>query len=316
MHAFGDTLITISALQNLRDQLPDNAIIDFITKKEFSSIPKNLKTFNSVYTAKGSTYKQQAFSLLPTLFTLLFKRYDTVLDLQNNTLSNFIRKLINPKCYVEFDRYSSDSACARTINTLNQSSIIKFKETYSFDLTDKNVGRTILNKYNIKPQNKIVVFNPAGAFTNRNWPIQNYIDLAQLLISEYGTQIKFLIIGTEKIKDKASILQRELKNQLINLVDKTSQIEVLAIMQEIDLMVSEDGALLHMAYLSKKNTIGIIGSTRSDWTNPKLPHTYFFTSDDLECGNCMLEKCKYHTNECMVRVTPTMVYDRATQFLK
>lgn len=316
MHALGDALIAISTLQNLRDQLPNGIIIDLITKNEFSDIPKNLKTFNRVYTAKGSTYKKQAFSLLPTLFTLLFKRYDVVLDLQNNTLSNFIRKLINPKCYVEFDRYSSNSAFTRTINTLNQTNITKFNETYSFNLIDKNIGSNLLSKYGIKPYEKIVVFNPAGAFTNRNWPVQYYIDLSKFFIAEYGTQIKFLIIGTEKIKDKAATLQRELKNQLVNLVDKTSQIEALAIIQEIDLIVSEDGALLHMAYLSNKKTIGIIGSTRSDWTNPKLPHTYFFTSDDMECGNCMLEKCKYHTNECMVRVTPTMVFDKAKQFLK
>jgi heptosyltransferase-2 len=316
LHALGDTLIALSYLQNLRDQLPKETTIDFLVKKEYSNIPKNLTIFNQVYCASGPGYKTQAFSLVPALFKILFKKYDVVLDLQNNTLSNYIRKWINPACYVEFDRFSGKHACVRNKNTINQAGFVTVTESDHYDLVNKAAGKKILADHGVAPGDKIIVLNPAGAFLNRNWPLPNYITLAKLLIREYGKGVKFLVLGTGKIKDKANRLKEALQDQLIDLVNKTSQAEALAMLQDIDLMVSEDGALLHMAYLSKKNTIGIIGSTRSDWVNPKLEHTYFFTSDDMACGNCMLEICKYKTNECMERVTPEMVLEKALLFLK
>jgi heptosyltransferase-2 len=72
---------------------------------------------------------------------------------------------------------------------------------------------------------------------------------------------------------------------------------------------------MHIAYLSGKNTVAILGSTRSDWVNPKMAHTFFFTSDDIECGNCMLEVCKFKTNFCMMRISSEQVLKRVLKFL-
>ena len=146
LHALGDTIAAISALQSLKDQLPKDTIIDLITKEEFSNIPENVNTFNKVYLSKGATYKKQGLSLVPTLLKLFYKRYDVVLDLQNNKLSNFIRKLLRPKCYVEFDRFSPKHACIRTIETLNKAGIAKVNSSFHFNLKDKVLGKNILKE--------------------------------------------------------------------------------------------------------------------------------------------------------------------------
>jgi heptosyltransferase-2 len=99
------------------------------------------------------------------------------------------------------------------------------------------------------------------------------------------------------------------------LISKTTPAGAFGIIQYINLMISEDSGLMHMAYLSGKSTVGLLGSTRADWTDPKLNHTFFFTSSDLPCGNCMLNSCKMNTTECLTRVKPGEVVKRAIELL-
>ena len=317
LQAFGDTFIAISYLQSLRNILPKNTKLDIMVREEFKNIAINLDLFDNVYILKGGNRtRYQLLYLIPLLIKLKFRKYDVILDLQNNFISNIIRKFITPLCYTEFDRLSSQHAGIRTKQTINKANIGTITENYNYTFKNKQTAKHIIDKYNWKPGEKLIVLNPAGAFENRNWETNKYIELAKQLLKDYDSNLRFVVFGTYKISEKVKQLEDALGDKLINLIEETSQSEALALMQKIDLMISEDGALLHMAYLSQKNTIAIIGPTRSDWMNPKLPHTHFFTADNLECGNCMLEKCKLPRTLCMEQVTVQMVFDKAVEFLK
>ena len=126
---------------------------------------------------------------------------------------------------------------------------------------------------------------------------------------------KFLILGRTKIKHKAAYLKNKLNDRVIDLVDKTTPIEAMMILRKVKLIVSEDSGLLHMAWCVGTPSIGILGSTRNDWTNPKLPHTYFFNSSDMPCGDCMLEKCKFDEVKCLTRIKPQDVLREAEKLV-
>src|SRR6185295_12786789 len=66
----------------------------------------------------GRNFKRQ---LLHTFFLLpgfLSRRYDVVIDLQNNNLSDFVRRSIRPRAWSVFDRFSSRAAGERTRLTI------------------------------------------------------------------------------------------------------------------------------------------------------------------------------------------------------
>jgi ADP-heptose:LPS heptosyltransferase len=315
LQCLGDTFIALSYLQYLRQVLPPQTKIDFLGREEYYDLPSNLILFDEVFSLKGGNKRRnQLFGILPHFFKFRSNNYDVVLDLQNNEVSNIVRRIINPDCYVRFDRFSENHACVRNINTINNSGFIKVKEGSGYSFKNPERGKNILKENDWKGE-QLILLNPAGAFSNRNWPVQNYISLAEQLTQLYGSSIKFLVLGTDKILDKAAEIKNKLSEQVIVLINKTSITDAFAIMQEITLSVTEDGGLMHMSYLSGKKTIGLIGSSRSDWTNPKMPHTFFFTSDDLECGNCMLANCKYGTDACMTRISPRQVLEKALIFL-
>lgn len=314
LQATGDVIIMLPYIQSLRNQLPKETQIDLLVREECKNIPENLNLFNNVYVLQGArNTKLQllhfVFALWPKLF---FKRYDVLLDLQNHNLSRVMRFLLRFSSYTIFDRTSTNYAGDRYKNTINVLNLpqVKFEKLDCFKAYSKD---ELFKKFNLNPNQKYIVLNPAGAFENRNWKLENYVELAKLVLQE--KDYRFLILGIEKLKAAGQYFKVELGDNLIDIVGKTTQLEAMLLLKHIDLVISEDSGLFHMSYVVGTPTLGIFGATRNDWTNPSLPHTFCFNSSDLECGNCMLEKCRFQEIKCLERLKPNVVLEQAHKML-
>lgn len=119
LQAMGDTVITLPYLHALKRQLPVGVTLDLLTRKEVDPIPKALVLFDRVYSLGGGRhFKRQWLLALLLLPRLLFKRYEVVIDLQNNGISRLVRKCLCPIAWSEFDRYSPNAAGLRTQRTI------------------------------------------------------------------------------------------------------------------------------------------------------------------------------------------------------
>jgi heptosyltransferase-2 len=315
-HAVGDVVITLPYLQQLKNSLPPNTVLDLLIREETESIPKSLKLFNKVFSIKGGrNIKKQmlyTFFLVPKLF---LRRYDVIIDLQDNIISRSVMKLLMPKAWSLFDRLSPIAAGERTRATIEAIGLGKCFADSSFQFINKNEGIDLLKKNGWSNKFDLVILNPAGAFETRNWPIDNYATFAKLWLSNFP-ETKFLILGTDFIKDKAHYLTSQLGNNFINLVNKTTPAQAFSIMQNIQFVLSEDSGLMHMAWVSCVPTIALFGSTESTKAKPLGTFTDFFDSSDLVCGNCMLEKCIYGDTRCLSRISPQIVFDKAISLLR
>lgn len=316
LQATGDVIITLPYIQSLRRQLSGGTQIDLLVREECKNIPMNLNLFDTIYVLQGGRNSKLQllhfiFSLWPKLF---FKKYDVLLDLQNHKLSLIMRILLRFGSYTIFDRTSTNYAGDRYKNTINALNLpkVKFEKLDCFKPYSKS---DLFKKFGLKESKKYIVLNPAGAFENRNWKLENYVQFAQLFLKDVNSNYQFLIIGIEKVEAAGKYFQQQLGDKLINLVGKTTQMEAMLLLKNVDLVVSEDSGLFHMAYVVGTPTIGIFGSTRNDWTNPDLGHTFCFNSSDMECGNCMLEKCKFSEIKCLERLKPFMLIPEVTKLL-
>jgi len=316
LQAMGDVFISLIYLQGLRNSLPSSVKLDFLTREETEDIPRNILLFNKVYVIGGGrSLKKQllyTFMLLPKLF---FRRYDVIIDMQNNIVSEIVRKALFPKAWSVFDRFSPVSAGERSRLTIEAAGIGKNKAGTNFRIKYPQSGLTILKKNGWAEDEELVILNPAAAFETRNWALPNYVAFAELWLNEFP-KTRFLIIGTSFIASKAAYLQEQLGEKLINLVGQTRPSEALAILQHAKLVLSEDSGLMHMAWGSGIPTMALFGSTRSDWARPLGEHTFFLDSSDLPCGNCMQTVCKFGDIHCMTRVTPKQVFGHALSLIQ
>jgi heptosyltransferase-2 len=315
LQAIGDTVITLPYLQYLKNHLPDNTILDLLTRDESNHIPKSIHLFDNIYTVGGGrNLKKQLLYTALLLPKLLLNKYDVVIDLQNNEVSNLVRRSLFSKAWSSFDRFSPMPAGERTRLTIEAVGVGKCRINQNFILKNNNDETDLLIKNGWDKKNDLIVLNPAGAFENRNWPMDHYINFVMIWLQHFP-DTQFLILGTKFIEEKVLYLKNKLADHLINLTDKTTPAQAFSILQKTKLVISEDSGLMHMAWVSGIPTIAIFGSTRSDWAKPLGDHTFFFDSSDLECGNCMEAICKYGTNHCMVRITPEMVFEKSVILL-
>lgn len=313
LQATGDTVATLPYAQSLREKLPAGTRIDLLTREECCSIPQSLELFNEVHVLKGGrSSKKQLLFLLLLLPKLLKRKYEVALDLQNNRISRICRKMISAQAWVEFDKYSPIHSCERYKRTIDSAEIVQVEMCSSFQFKKKGRGEDLLKGNGWNGSDKLVLINPAGAFITRNWPMENYAEFCHLWL-EKKPSTKFLVLGLAAIAHKAKYLEEQLGNALINMVGKTTPAEAFEIVQQLEFAVSEDSALMHMAYLSGIPVVGLLGSTRNDWTDPCLKHTRFFHSADLTCGNCMRAVCMHNDVRCLTRIDAKMVVEKAEE---
>ena len=311
LQAMGDLVITLPYLQQLKNILPAKAELDLITREEVDAIPGNIYLFDHVYSiAGGRNVKKQFLYSSWLLPKLLLRRYDVVIDLQNNEVSRFIRRSLMPEAWSSFDRFSPVAAGESTRLTIEAIGLGKCFANSSFRVKNEEESIDLLKENGWDGISDLVVLNPAGAFITRNWPIENYIAFARLWLEKFP-QTQFLITGINLIADKAAYLKQNLGNKLIDLVNKTTAAQAFAAIQKTKFVLSEDSGLMHIAWVSGIPTLAMFGSTRSDRTTPLGSHTLLLHSSDLECGNCMLETCKYGDTHCLTRYTPGFVFEKA-----
>jgi len=311
LQAMGDVVVTLPYLMHLRNFFGASLKLDLLTREETEDIPKNIELFNHVFSIGGGrNFKKQLFYTALMLPKLFIQKYDVVIDLQNNLISEMVRKILMPAAWSVFDKVSAVSGAERYRLTIEATGIIKSKAENIFYLKKPETGLNILQKNGWRKDDQLIVLNPAGAFETRNWNLSNYISFAQLWSREFPNA-KFLVLGTSFITSKAAFLQGQLGNKLINLAEQTTSLEAFSILQHTTLMLSEDSGLMHMAWISGIPTVALFGGTRSDWSRPIGEHTFLFDSSDLPCGNCMLTICKFGTVHCLSRVTPEEVFYRA-----
>jgi heptosyltransferase-2 len=312
--ALGDLIITLPYLQSLKESTPCLRI-DLLTRANISQIPKNLKTFEKVYSIFGRSGKVQFLFCMLLFPLLLFQKYDVVIDLQNHRISKIIRKLLRAKVWSEFDRSSRILAGERTRFTIDSLQISNSSLSTNIQLKNKLDIEGKLKSKGWRPERSLIILNPAGAFTSRNWPIENYISFAKLWLKRNPSS-QFLMLGLNILKPKADQLKKELGNYFIDLIENTSMIEAFVIIKKATLMVSEDSGLMHMSWVQGVPTIALFGSSPSYWASPLGEWSRCFNSADLPCGDCFSKECKFGDVHCLSRYSAEIIIEEAEILLK
>ena len=304
--ALGDTVATLPYLQSLKRQHPELEL-HLITREEVCAIPKSIELFDKIITIGGKrNAKVQFVYTLMKVPYLWWQRYDVILDLQKHKISVILRKLLGASAWAEYDKHSPISGSERFRLTIEALGLWKINIDTRFKI-NIDAGQ-ILRQTNWKDNNDIVVLNPAGCFPSRNWPLDYYVDFAKLWLGSINRRTQFMLLLMPALQEKSDYIARALGDSCINLTGKTNQAEAFAILQKCKFVLSEDGGLMHMAWVQGIPTLGLFSSSRRDWSAPQGEWSDSVDSSDLECGPCGLEVCKFNDNRCLTRYRPRYPY--------
>lgn len=312
--ALGDTVITLPYLQSLRRAYPGMRL-DFLTRAEVAAVPRALDLFDEVPVFGGGRSRwRQPFALSRLLPRLLARHYDLVIDLQNSHLSRSVRRLLAPRAWSAFDRFSPRSAGDRTQRTI--AAAWDWPVTLDTGLRLRsNEAHALLTARGWRPGTELIVLNPAGNLPSRSWPLENYVGFARQWLTRRNAQAKFVLLLTPVLQDKAAFITRELGSACLDFTGAADPVQAFSIVGASQFVLSEDSGLMHMAWIQGVPTLALFSSSREDWSRPLGARCDCLDSSDLECGPCGLAHCRFGDNRCLTRYSPADVFTHAQRLL-
>ena len=143
----------------------------------------------------------------------------------------------------------------------------------------------------------------------KRWQAESYAALNDKLQTELNANV--IIVGAKDELDVAETVFAKSEKKPIILTGKTSLSEAVAVLAEIDLLVSNDMGLAHIAPAVGTKTLVIFGPTNELTTQPigseiirKLP----------ECAPCMLRDCPID-HRCMTQISAQEVFEKVKEII-
>ena len=187
--------------------------------------------------------------------------------------------------------------------------------SYEFFTTSREQSyiADLFQEHGLKKSDFLVVINPGGNWDLKRWPKENFAQLADRLIKDY--QAKVLLTGAKKDLSLAQDIAALMKGRPIILCGKTSLGQLAALMENVNLVISNDSGPMHIALSQKARVIALFGPTSCKITGPYGQNNYLVIQKDVGCKvPCYQLNCR--NNRCMKAISVDEVLQAAAESKK
>jgi heptosyltransferase-2 len=167
----------------------------------------------------------------------------------------------------------------------------------------------VCQRTGIAAERPLVAFAPGAEFGGaKRWPARHFAGLAQAILArDPSTQIALL--GSPKDKEACAEVGADMPegSAVFNLAGATSLAEAIALIARASAMVANDSGLLHIASALNRPVVALYGPTDPDHA-PPFSDMAASISLRLDCSPCKQRECPLGHQDCMVKMTPELVW--------
>ena len=193
---------------------------------------------------------------------------------------------------------------------LSRETVGRFEYNGMLEVSDERraAARQFLSENSVDLSRPTVALGVGSANSRaKRWPVENYARLAELIARDAHQNV--ILVGSKDEEESAAEVEVRSKVTLVNLAGKTDLAMAAAVLSEVDMMVSNDMGLAHLAPAVGTKTVVLFGPTNPETTRPFAPNAYI-QREPVDCAPCMLRDCPID-HRCMTRITPERVFDTA-----
>ncbi len=312
----GDAVLLIPALKILRKHYPDLQI-DILVEKRNAGIFKNSSIINNLF-----LYDDLRNNGLLDIFK---NNYDAVIDTEQwHKLTSVVAYFTKAPIRIGYstngraDLYSKSAEYKQSdyeaISFINLASALtgkkhRFNTNGGFLKKNKSKNKEF-SKYR-KQYKSVVGLFPGATIRERRWGVQNFASVAESLIQK---NIGVIFLGGKNdIPEVEKIIRILGTKEYLNLTGKTSLNETTEIISEMDLLISSDSGLMHIAYGVGTSTLSLFGAGIEDKWAPKGTNNHVINKY-LACSPCTkygyTPKCPINV-KCLTEISAKEVYLKA-----
>jgi heptosyltransferase-2 len=181
-------------------------------------------------------------------------------------------------------------------------------------LTDLPTPRLSINHENldrlrrelrIESQVTVALMPGAAYGPAKCWPIDYFAKLAASLIER---EIGVIILGSAGEHDIGKRIQGTAGDRVLNLCGQTRLEDTVDLLSMVDVAVSNDSGLMHVAAAAGTHVVGLYGSSSVEMTPPLTKSkTIFYLG--LECSPCFERECPLGHFRCLREISPVSVFE-------
>ncbi len=303
--AIGDTLMSTPAIRAIRERYPNAKIIAHFNVKNMELFENN-PHIDGIIPYYGGWKK-----FFRTIREFRKHKFDVAVILHGNEPqatpmaylggARFIVKVPIPK---KFGFLLSNKTNGFE-NPWNHHGIeVRLKAAYFIDcktnkremvlLLDKRANERVeklLKELGINNK-KLIGFQVGAANKYKIWSQNKFIKLGQKLI-EFDSDIFILILGSKKEIDLCNQVKDGIKYKVMSMAGKLSLKELVALINRLDILVTNDTGTMHIAVALKKKTVSLFCPTNFWGVGPiQDMHLHRIIAKEKPCNPCLTKKCK------------------------
>jgi heptosyltransferase-2 len=145
----------------------------------------------------------------------------------------------------------------------------------------------------------------------KRWPAERYAALGDRLIDDLNAEV--ILIGSSAEAEVSNEVSDQMRNRPKVLTGKTDLAELVAVLSQVDLLITNDTGPAHIASALERPTLVIFGPTNPLTTRPFSPFGEVVRQPP-DCAPCMLRDCPID-HRCMTAISPDEVFERARTLL-
>lgn len=158
----------------------------------------------------------------------------------------------------------------------------------------------------------LVVVHPGASAASRRYPAESYARAIDLLIDETGCEAVFT--GDAWEEELVSTVRAAMRGPSRSLVGRLSLAELGALIDEADLLVSNNTGPAHVAAALGTPVVDLYALTNPQHTPWEVPSRVL--NHDVPCRNCYRSVCPAGHHDCLRRVAPEAVAAAARDLLE
>jgi len=160
-----------------------------------------------------------------------------------------------------------------------------------------------------------IALSPGARWSTKIWPAENFIETARLLRERFGGTV-FPVGAASQAGAAGARITRELGGGVVNCVGRTSIEELVALFGRMDMLITPDTGLLHVADALGLPLVAIFGPTDPEKTGPYVQRGRVLTSKACPQAPCFRRECSRVPCDAMRAVSPREVFERAAAILE
>lgn len=327
LRRIGDVITTTPAVRAVRKAWPD-AVIDYMTESPSDEIFKYNPYIDNIILIKR---KQGFLDFIKTVKMLRKNNYDFVIDFFCNPTSAYLTWLSGAKHRVGFDLHFRKMFYTHIVDTskfpqhqyagIHKLALVAnigampcgYAPEFFIGEEEQREADETLASLGVKAGERIVTMGVVTRHAFRQWPLENFAMLADMLIDNFGVKILFIYgPGEEAYPEKVASM---MKNKPLGLYPPSGIGRMRGLYERAALHVGCDNGPANIAKASCTPSVVLYSNTRaSSWTPPEDANNVGMEIE-MECkSSCLHEKCPH--SKCIRDISVDSVYFEAQKFLQ